>query len=153
MPTPRALTYLAWRAVVVQPVKRLLQRGTALERFAAAYQGDGLLPTSIEDRELSLLAARCTGCSLCEAGCRLVAAAPSVRALGLPAAFRLAARQQRELPAARELLEACGGCAGCSALCPAQVPIERLLSRLGARARGASTVGAGGAPAGVSSTA
>jgi Fe-S oxidoreductase len=153
VPSLHALAYLGWRAIVVQPIKRLFRRGTALERFAAAYQGEGLLPTSLADRDLSLAASRCTGCSLCEAGCRLSAAEPAVRALGLPAAFRLAARQQRELPAARALLDACGGCAGCEPLCPAGVPIGRLLARLGERARAAAVPGAAPATAGVSSVA
>ena len=54
MPSLQALAYLGWRAIAVQPVKRLFQRGTALQRFAAAYQGEGLLPTSLADRELFL---------------------------------------------------------------------------------------------------
>lgn len=133
VPSPLVLLYLAWRALVVQPLKRLLQRGTGLQRFLSAYGTEGLLPTRPEDREVALLAARCTGCGLCEAGCRLPDAAPALRALGLPAAFRLVGRQAQDLPLGRDLLEACGGCAGCERWCPAQVPIGRVLGHLRAR--------------------
>jgi heterodisulfide reductase subunit C len=134
MPSLLALLYLAWRALVVQPVKRLLARGTGLERFLAAYAAEGLRPTAPEERAVGLLAARCTGCGLCEAGCRLPAAEPALRALGLPAAFRLVGRQAADLPLGRALLEACGGCAGCGRWCPAGVPIGRVLEHLRRRA-------------------
>jgi Fe-S oxidoreductase len=128
MPTLRSLLYLAWRALVVQPLKRLLARGPGLERFLAAYGAEGLRPTAPADLEVALLAARCTGCGLCEAGCRLPAAAPALQALGLPAAFRLVGRQAATLPLGRELLEACLGCQGCERWCPAGVPIGRVLA-------------------------
>jgi heterodisulfide reductase subunit C len=131
--TPLAIAYLGWRAVVVQPLKRLAQRGSALSRFAAAYQVEGLLPTSEADRELQRLAARCTGCGLCEAGCAL-APSPALSALGLPAAFRLAGRRATALPLERELLEACAACLGCDRRCPAGVPITRLVAALRERA-------------------
>ncbi|MBK9517838.1 MAG: (Fe-S)-binding protein [Anaeromyxobacter sp.] len=133
MPSLRALLFLAWRALVVQPLKRLAQRGTGLTRFLAAYGPDGLGPTRPEDREVALLAARCTGCGLCEAGCRLPDAAPELRALGLPAVFRLVGRQAADLPLGRDLVLACAGCGGCERLCPAGVPIARVLVHLGRR--------------------
>lgn len=128
MPSLLALLYLAWRAVVVQPLKRLLARGTGLQRFLAAYGEEGLRPTAPEDLEVALLASRCTGCGLCEAGCHLPAADPALRALGLPAAFRLVGRQAADLPLGRALLEACRGCPGCDRWCPARVPIGRVLA-------------------------
>jgi Fe-S oxidoreductase len=130
VPSFLALLYLAWRALVVQPLKRLRWRGTGLERFLAAYGVEGLRPTPPEDREVALLASRCTGCGLCEAGCRLPASQPALRALGLPAAFRLVGRQAADLPLGRDLLEACSGCAGCERWCPAQVPIGRVIGHL-----------------------
>jgi heterodisulfide reductase subunit C len=137
MPSLTALIYLGWRAVIVEPVKRLFQRGTGLERFHAAFAADRLSPTSEADRAVSLLAARCIGCGLCEPGCRMAAASPAVRALGLPAAFRLVGRSSRDLAGARELLAACQGCAGCQALCPTGVPIGQVLARLAQRAEAA----------------
>jgi succinate dehydrogenase/fumarate reductase-like Fe-S protein len=130
VPSLLALVYLAWRALLVQPLKRLFQRGGGKARFLAAYGAGGLLPTRPEDREVALLAARCTGCGLCEAGCRLPAVEPAIRALGLPAAFRLVGRQAADLPLGRDLLEACGTCAGCDRWCPSLVPIGRVLLHL-----------------------
>ncbi len=133
MPSLLSLTFLGWRALVVQPLKRLAHRGTGLARFQAAYGPDGLAPTRPEDREVSLLASRCTGCGLCEAGCLLAGAAPELRALGLPAVFRLVGKQSADLPLGRDLLDACAGCGGCERQCPAGVPIAEVLSHLGRR--------------------
>jgi heterodisulfide reductase subunit C len=135
MAAPGALAYLAWRALVAHPLKRLLrQRGTGLERFSAAYVSEGLVPTRPEDRVVGEEAAACIACGLCETGCDLVRASPEVRALGLHAAFRLYSRNAAELPLAREALDACTGCAGCDGLCPTGVPIARVLAHLRVRA-------------------
>jgi heterodisulfide reductase subunit C len=134
MPSLQALIYLGWRAVLVEPVKRLFQRGAGLERFRSAFADDGLAPTSVADREVAFLAARCVGCGLCEPGCQLATASPALRALGLPAAFRLVGRTASDLGPARDLLTACLGCAGCRALCPTGVPIGRVLAHLAGRA-------------------
>jgi succinate dehydrogenase/fumarate reductase-like Fe-S protein len=137
MPSLHALVYLGWRAVFVEPVKRLFQRGAGIDRFLSAFAADRLAPTSLADREVSVLASRCIGCGLCEPGCRLAGASPAVRALGLPAAFRLVGRAGGDLAGARDLLAACQGCAGCRALCPTGVPIGRVLARLAERAEAA----------------
>jgi heterodisulfide reductase subunit C len=134
MPSLHALVYLAWRAILVEPVKRLFQRGTGLDRFRAAFAADRLAPTSAADRELAFLAARCIGCGLCEPGCRMAAASPALRALGLPAAFRLVGRTGGDLVAARDLLAACRECTGCETQCPTGVPIGRVVAGLSARA-------------------
>ena len=148
----RALAYLAWRALAAHPAKRLRRRGSGLERFTESYGPEGLLATRPEDRAVGEQAAACISCGLCELGCELVAAAPAVRAMGLPAAFRLYGRNASELPLAREALEACQGCAGCDALCPTGVPIGRILRHLLAaasavRAGPPEPVGAPAAPA------
>lgn len=135
MPSLPALAYLGWRAILVEPVKRLFQRGTGLERFQANFAADRLAPTSPADREVALLASRCIGCGLCEAGCRLADASPAVRALGLPAAFRLVGRASGDLAAARDLLTASRGCAGCEARCPVGLPIGRVVEHLASRVR------------------
>jgi heterodisulfide reductase subunit C len=135
VPSPAALVYLAWRALVAHPLKRLFrQPGTGLDRFRAAYVAEGLVPTRPEDREIGLAAAACIACGLCETGCDLAAAAPPVRALGLHAAFRLYSRSFVDLPLAKDALEACAGCAGCDALCPTGVPISRVIAHLRAAA-------------------
>ncbi len=143
MPSLHALVYLAWRAVLVEPLKRLFQRGAGFDRFQAIFAEDRLAPTSAVDREVSLLASRCTGCGLCEACCHLAATAPSLRALGLPAAFRLVGRTGGDLAGARDLLDACQACAGCKAVCPTGVPIGRVVGHLAARSAAARKGAAG----------
>jgi heterodisulfide reductase subunit C len=130
MPALHALVYLGWRAVLVEPVKRLFQRGSGLSRFEANFAADRLSPTSVADREVAFEASRCIGCGLCEATCRLAGASPAVRALGLPAAFRLVGRGPGDLAGAAELFETCQGCAGCQIQCPTGVPIGKVLGTL-----------------------
>ncbi len=131
MASPRALAYLAWRAIVAHPLKRMFrQPGTGLERFKAAYVTEGLVPIRAEDRAIGEAASRCIACGLCETGCRLAGASPAVAALGLQAAFRLYSRSWAELPLARDALDACAGCQGCDALCPTGVPIGRVVAHL-----------------------
>lgn len=136
----RALSYLGYRALLAHPVKRLRQRGTGLERFLANYAPEGLVPSDPEDRALGEAAAACVACGLCETGCALATAVPTLRSLGLEAAFRLYGKSSTELPHAREALLACAGCTGCEALCPTGVPISRivrhLLARVGERGPG-----------------
>lgn len=136
MARPGALVYLAWRALVAHPLKRLLRhRGSGLERFRAAYVAEGLVPARPGDRAIGEEAAACISCGLCETGCDLARASPPVRALGLHAAFRLYSRSFVELPLAAEALDACAGCAGCDALCPTRVPIGRVIAHLRDAAR------------------
>jgi succinate dehydrogenase/fumarate reductase-like Fe-S protein len=130
----RALSYLAYRAVLAHPLKRLRQAGSGLDRFLGHYGGEGLLPTRLEDREVGEAASACIACGLCELSCGLAGAVPTVRALGLEAAFRLYGKSSAELPHAREALVACAACDRCGPICPTGVPIARvvrhLLSRL-----------------------
>jgi heterodisulfide reductase subunit C len=144
--SPRALAYLAYRALVAHPLKRLRRRGTGLERFRAAYVAEGLAPMSPAARAVGLAAQDCIACGLCEPGCELAAASPEVRALGLHAAFRLYSRNPAELPLAREALDACAGCAGCDALCPTGVPISRIVTALRGRFADAGAADGGAAP-------
>ena len=73
-----ALSYLAWRALVAHPWKRLAQRGTGAERFARNYEAEGLVPPRAEDRAIGEAASACIGCGLCETGCDLAAASPVI---------------------------------------------------------------------------
>ena len=130
-----ALSYLAWRALVAHPLRRIFgRRGTGLERFQAAYVAEGLAPTTPEDRALADAASACVACGLCELGCDLAAATPAVRALGLHATFRLYSRSAGGLSLAAGALAACEGCTGCDALCPTGVPISAIVRRLRAKA-------------------
>jgi succinate dehydrogenase/fumarate reductase-like Fe-S protein len=137
----RALSYLAWRALLAHPVKRLRQEGTGLERFLRSYGAEGLLPTRPEDRAVGEAASACIACGLCEVGCELAGAAPAVRALGLHAAFRLYGRSSAELAYAREALQACAACHGCDATCPTGVPISGIVRHLLARVSGDAAPG------------
>ena len=127
---PRALSYLAYRALLAHPLKRVRQRGTGLERFLANYASEGLVPTHPDDRAIGEAASACIGCGLCEVDCELATSVPTVRALGLHAAFRLYGRSSAELPHAREALEACSACQGCDPVCPTGVPIARIVRHL-----------------------
>jgi heterodisulfide reductase subunit C len=129
-----AFAWLAWRALVAHPLRRLVRRGSGAARFAASYESEGLVRTRPEDRAVSEAAAACIGCGLCETGCEL-AASPAVRSLGLHAAFRLYSRSSVDLRHALEALEACAGCSECEALCPTGVPIGRVVRELLGRAR------------------
>jgi Fe-S oxidoreductase len=137
----RALSYLGWRALFAHPVKRLRHHGTGLERFRANYEPEGLLPTAPRDREIGEAAAACISCGLCELGCDLAGAAPSVRALGLHATFRLYSKSTSELSWAADALRACSTCSGCEPLCPTGVPIQRIVQHLLARAVSGTEVG------------
>ena len=131
MATPGALAYLAWRAIVAHPLKRLFRRrGPGLAQFRAHYVAEGLVPVAPEDRAAAAAGSACICCGLCETGCDLAAAIPAVRALGLQAAFRLYSRTTADLSLAAEALELCAGCSGCDVLCPTGVPISRVIAQL-----------------------
>lgn len=126
----RALSYLGYRALVAQPLKRLGQEGTGLERFLDNYAAEGLAPTQPEDRAVGEAASACISCGLCESVCDLASAVPSLRALGLHAVFRLYGKSSALLPHAREALEACARCDACEGSCPTGVPISRVVRHL-----------------------
>lgn len=125
-----SIAWLGWRFVVVQPLRRLRPRPSAEARFAAAYFGEGCVPTPVADREVALAASACTGCGLCEPRCALRAAPAGVGALGLQSIFRLHSKHLGEARGASALLAACAGCQGCDDACPSGVPIAWIVRRL-----------------------
>jgi succinate dehydrogenase/fumarate reductase-like Fe-S protein len=130
----RSYAWLAWRAIVPHPLRALRRRGTGAERFLRNYAPEGLGPTSAEEREAALAASACISCGLCESGCPLRGAVPSVRSLGLHASFRLYAKSADMLAHAGDALAACSSCTGCEPLCPTGVPVARLVRWFAARA-------------------
>jgi succinate dehydrogenase/fumarate reductase-like Fe-S protein len=139
-----ALSYLAWRALAAQPAKRLAQRGSGLDRFLGSYASEGLAPATLEDHAAAEAASACISCGLCESACELAGAAPSIRDLGLHAAFRLHAKSAGAVAWAREALAACAGCTGCEPLCPTGIPISRLVRHYLDRAADRAEPGGGG---------
>ncbi len=142
----RALSYLAYRALLAQPLKRLAQTGSGLERFLASYGSEGLVPTGPGDRAAGEAASACIACGLCEVDCPLASDIPTARALGLHAAFRLYGKSTLELPYALDALSACSACGACASSCPTGVPIPAVVAHLLARAAELRGV-PGGAPA------
>ncbi len=132
----RSYAWLAWRAVGPHPLRALRRSGTGEERFLAAYATEGLAPTTPETLADGEAASACISCGLCDSACALRAAIPSVRALGLHAAFRLCGKSDEMLAASGDVLAACAGCTGCETLCPTGVPITRLVRAFAARAAG-----------------
>jgi succinate dehydrogenase/fumarate reductase-like Fe-S protein len=131
----QALSYLAYRALLAHPFKRLRQEGSGLERFLESYAGADLSPTPEEDRAVAEAASACVGCGLCEARCPPPAGRPTLTCLGLPALFRLHGRSSELLAHARRTLEECAACAACDDTCPTGVPISRVVKYMAARAR------------------
>ena len=130
----RSYAWLAWRAAVSHPLRGLRQRGTGLERFLQNYSPEGLAPTTPEERAATEAASACISCGLCESGCALRGAIPSVRDMGLHGAFRLYSKSAEMLGRSGDALAACASCTGCQPLCPTGVPIARLVRAFAARA-------------------
>jgi len=126
----QAACYLGYRALFAHPVRRLRLHGTGLQRFVGNYEGEGLYRTSPADHALAEAASACISCGLCETGCELLEATPSVRDLGLVGVFRLSSKSTAEMRHAAEALTACATCSGCEQLCPTGVPIGRVIRGL-----------------------
>lgn len=119
--------WLAFRAVGPHPLRALRRRGTGEERFLANYAVEGLAPTALEERAAAEAASACISCGLCESGCSLRGAIPSIRSLGLPSVFRLVSKSDGMVAHGADLLAPCASCTGCEPLCPTGVPITRLV--------------------------
>jgi heterodisulfide reductase subunit C len=129
----RSYAWLAWRAAVSHPLRGLRQRGSGRERFLGNYASEGLAPTTSGDRAAAEAASACISCGLCESGCALRGAIPSIRDMGLHAAFRLYSKSPEMLARSGDALAACASCTGCEPLCPTGVPVARLVRAFAAR--------------------
>ena len=120
--SPRPCVYLAYRALLAHPLRRLRLVGSGLDRFRAAYVSEGLVPTATADGEIAAAAAACISCGLCEVGCELSGASAPERALGLHAVFRLYSRNSAELPLAASALEPAPGAPAATRAAPPACP-------------------------------
>jgi len=126
--------YLAYRALLAHPLKKLFQDGalTPRERFLRNYAPEGNVPTSEEDRRVLRGASRCIHCGLCEAYDGALAQLPRTLHGGaslLPVAL---ARATPDLPRARALLARLKpeSLSRGEAVCPTRVPLREIASFL-----------------------
>lgn len=125
----RGNLYLAWRAAVVHPLRRLRERRPrGLVGFIDHYGSEGLLPTTSRDKAMLAAAGRCISCGLCDEldGHLRSVAHPGYQGASLFS--RQYARSSVEIAFAREVLEAIDperyreG----EAVCPTRVPLVEL---------------------------
>ena len=121
--------YLAWRAVVAHPLRRLLDRAPqGKARFLRNYGAEGLVPTTPTDRAMLAAAGRCISCGLCDeldGQLGRIAAGDYQGASLLPRQY---ARSSAELPHVARALEAIDPEAyrAGEAACPTRVPLVAL---------------------------
>jgi len=118
--------YLAWRALVTHPLRRLLDRepqGKA--RFLRNYGGEGLVPTTAEDKAMLAAAGRCISCGLCDeldGQLGAIAAGEYQGASLLPRQYARSSVELRHAAAALEAIDPEAYRAG-EAVCPTRVPL------------------------------
>lgn len=98
--------------------------------FFERYGPDGFRPPDPARRRLQAASEGCLVCGLCSAECVRVGGRPR---LDPRDAVLSAARMQIDLVrlAPREpVADACAGCAACSVICPAEIPIHRIQNAL-----------------------
>jgi succinate dehydrogenase/fumarate reductase-like Fe-S protein len=122
--------YLAYRAVIAHPLKRLFRRDTrsGKERFLANYASEGLVPLTNEDRKVLRGAARCIHCGLCDAYDAALSTLPRTVYEGaslLPIAY---SRATPDLPRARTALSRLNDAhlTDAERVCPTGVPLREL---------------------------
>ena len=121
--------YLAWRALVVQPLRRLFGRvGQGEARFLENYGPEGLVPTPPADKAMLVAASRCISCGLCDQLDGQLGAISRGDYDGVSLLPRQYARSSVELVYARGALEAIDpeGYRAAEAICPTGVPLVAL---------------------------
>jgi hypothetical protein len=122
MPTWKNLTSdlrLGIRLLFLQPVKKLLAE-PGMVTFGRNFFGEGLVPTSMEERARLKEASRCIGCGRCDAAPG-GGPAPSLLATTFSKASADLTVLGQDLAAMSPERLAAG-----EALCPSQVPLRRL---------------------------
>jgi len=121
--------YLGWRALIVQPLRRLFGRvGVGEERFLANYGPEGLVPTPPGDKVMLSAASRCISCGLCDQLDGQLGAISRGAYDGVSLLPRQYARSSVELVYARGALEAIDPqrYREAEAICPTRVPLVAL---------------------------
>jgi succinate dehydrogenase/fumarate reductase-like Fe-S protein len=100
-------------------------------RFLSNYRPDHIEPLSRSERKLRPRAMSCIGCGLCDAVCLPAAAAPE-GPLSLSSLMLAAGRDGTVAASAKVDADRlrCTDCGACEPLCPAGLPIVRMLAEL-----------------------
>ena len=121
-----ALFFLAWRAVVLHPLRAALAGPRGKAKFLANYAPEGLVPYTREERRALPRFSGCIQCGLCDAVCPLIPRMPRARWRG-PSLFAVAYSRSTpglvQLESAVEVVELCGACTACQDSCPRAVPL------------------------------
>lgn len=123
------LAFYFWRHWFLKLTLRYDRGGEG--RFLSNYRPDQIRPMSRPERKLRPRAIACIGCGLCDAVCAPAATAEE-GPLHLSTLMLAAGRDGTANAAARHdaVRLHCNNCGACEPLCPAGVPIVRLLASL-----------------------
>ena len=126
-----ALFFLAWRAVVLHPLRAALAGPRGKQRFLDNYAPEALVPYTAAERRVLPRFSGCIQCGLCDAICPLVPRLPKADWRG-PSLFAVAySRATPELKQLRKpiaLLDECGTCSACHTVCPRGVPLLEIFA-------------------------
>lgn len=142
--------YLGWRALIVQPLRRIFGRvGEGRDRFLENYGPEGLVPTPPEDKAMLAAASRCISCGLCDQLDGQLGAISRGLYDGVSLLPRQYARSSVELVHARGALEEIDpeGYRAAEAVCPTRVPLVALAGWLRDRLARSRSLRARAAPA------
>jgi len=126
-----ALFFLAWRAVVLHPIRSLLAGPKGRAQFLLNYVPEALVPYSAEERRALPGFAGCINCGLCDIVCPLIPVLPRAQWRGpsiFAVAYSRATPELRNLRAPIALLEKCGVCSDCQQICPRAVPLLEIFA-------------------------
>lgn len=133
----RGNLYLAYRALVVRPLKAAIGRDGGIERFHENYLPEGLIPTGLGDRAALASAGRCIACGLCDAFDSNLSKLARWSYDGASLIPRQLARSSADLPHARRTIESIrpSDLRRAQAVYPTGVPLVELVHWLSERAQ------------------